>query len=267
MKYLLTLYLTIFSLAGNAAEFSSFYDRSFSVGGEYRSWDNREFKNGSQLMRDYGKLSGVKLEYRTPFDDGSWLFSMSYSYVSGGTTYDGQLQDGTPYESKSQNKIGILQFDFLKGYSVGQSLIAIHFGIASRILYNDELPEEPADYSRQISYRYLPIGLRFMMPMESGLKLEIDVTYQLFLSGTVKTALSETGSFTSDIENSQNEGMGASASISLSMDMLSFSIYTHYWSIEDSDAALAYGVDTNLYQFYEPENTTKSYGVMLSLQF
>ena len=267
MKYPLIFLLFCYASLSHSAGLSSFYDKSFVLGADYRSWDNREFKNGSQLMRDYGNLLGVDLKSHNIYDEENWMLTALFNYISGKTKYDGQLQSGTPYQSNSQNLIFTVSLEFLRGFAVGESLFGVHFGIAKRMLYNEELPEEPADYSRRITYWYLPIGLRFVTGLGEGNSLELDFTYQLFLSGKVETALTETGLYTSDIINDQNKGMGLSASVALMTSRFKVSVYTHYWSIKDSETALSYGVDSKLYQFYEPENTTKSYGVLLSVRF
>ena len=177
------------------------------------------------------------------------------------------MGDGTPYISDSQNVITRYDTHFVRGYDTASGIFAIHFGVGSRHLFNEEVPEDPADYSREISYSYIPIGLRFITDTSSGLKLEFDMTYNLFLSGEVKTYFAERG-YSNDLLFAQNEGKGVYASATIWGDYWKVVGYMHSWSIEDSESGTAtYIADGSVGEFYEPENTTKSYGIRVAVSF
>ncbi len=233
------------------------------LGIDIQSWDYREFSDGAELMRDYGTLIGAYFDWRSNFASNQWQWQLYADYLTAMTQYDGQLQDGTPYSSDSKNKIftTLLRFERFTG-----PVWSTIWGVGYRHLRNEELPDEPADYSRSIDYLYLPLGFAWYAQWGHQMNVRCELIYNLFLSGSVQTELSQVG-YAGDIKNFQGKGYGLHLELKMWEQRWSFTFYYDYWSVEDSESDSVYGSDGKLYTFIEPENTTKSLGLKVGITF
>ncbi len=235
-------------------------------------WDYREFdENGGQFMRDSGILNGLKIDYERQFSN-RFNFQFGLLFLEGDTEYEGALQslsnsDLTPYNTTSENAVMDLGIDI--GYRLNsskdlQNSFVAHIGMHSWVLRNFESPDDPFDYDRKITYAYVPVGLMYKRAFTKGI-FHFDVNYNYFRRGEVIS-----GGFGTLKTFDQNKGRGTYTEIGYSQLFKSFgldiSAYYRTWDIADSES-ITVAFSSDLYSFYEPENTTEMIGLNLGISF
>lgn len=96
MGFLGALFLPLSAMAEEAAW-------SVGVGSEVYWFDWREYQGGEQLLVESGPLSKANIDLR--IQQAQFYTSLAFSVGGGKTHYDGQLQNGTPYESDAWEKV------------------------------------------------------------------------------------------------------------------------------------------------------------------
>lgn len=220
------------------------------------------------LMTDTSQLNGVRLGLYTP-GNSNFIVGGEIEYLTGTAAYDGAYQDGRKLKTSGTNSIatvrGLLGVEFETSES---SLLTTFGGLGVRQLANKY--DGPGTYRREIGYTYLPLGLTWKTQMTERLSAGITAEYDLFVSGTVKTHLSDVDSKLPDIENKQSSGSGYRISANLDYQLSDYTIgvqpFYHVWNVADSDKF--YATDgKNRYAFYEPKNETTMVGLDLNLKF
>jgi len=125
-------------------------------------------------------------------------------------------------------------------------------------------------YERESRYLYVPIGVEFTTRLTEGWLVSPTLEYDVFVSGTQISRLSDVNGGFPDIKNKQRSGFGMRGSVKFVKEgnpvNLVIEPYIRYWHIEDSDETTAAGpafIVTGL----EPENKTTEYGVRLGAEF
>jgi hypothetical protein len=132
--------------------------------------------------------------------------------------------------------------------------------------YNDDFV-----YERESRYFYIPVGLEFTTHLTEGWLVSPTVEYDIFLSGTQESHLSQSPpAGQPDLKNDQNTGFGMRGSVKFIKEnkLVNFVIepYIRFWHIDDSETVTAVG-PVFIATGTEPENKTTEYGVRLGAQF
>ena len=222
------------------------------------------------LIADSGYLFGV-------YGDASFSISklirgiLTADFASGTLNYDGSvcnINTGscTDYSAKTQDVIIHVtqRFDFELSERV-----SLFMGPGFRVLIDKGVGS--GFYTRFGTYLYAPLGITFQLPRSEGIYV-LDLEYDLFLRGTMKSYLSETNSKYSDINHTQTNGSGFRFSVkdqTVFYDRsVSFLLFYENWSIGDSDPQplMINGAPSG--KFYsEPKNFTDAVGLGLGLSF
>jgi hypothetical protein len=121
-------------------------------------------------------------------------------------------------------------------------------------------------YDRKISYVYSPIGIDLTTAFESGWNIKLRLEYDKFWDGNVESHLGSIPGYY-DIENDQDKGYGARASIMFkkkgeTMDFIIEPFY-RYWSIKASK----YTTDPGGTTWVEPKNNSQEFGINLAVEY
>jgi hypothetical protein len=214
------------------------------------------------LMELDGMLYGVKGSY-TQWSENGLGVTLSLSYDFGpDTDYTGSTWGGTPVTAEADDHI--LEF---RGLVAGWNLFA---GIGYRYWHNEV--KASGGYEREISYWYVPVGINVSAPLSERWTGRINAEYDLFISGTVTSYLSQAVAGSNDPENEQDSGYGYRFSVEFKRELeelyaLSIEPFFIYWDIDESDWALLTQYGVPIGYVYEPENETKTYGIAVTLYF
>ena len=241
---------------------------SFKIGFDTRYVEYEE----DSLMEESGWMYGIVGSY-IYHGNNKLMFETSLSCVFGETDYDGQTWSGTPLKADTNDWIFGWRGLIGKDYRLRSSGIVTPFiGIGYRY-WNDDI-DTSGGYEREIQYWYLPIGVKTISPLIGNWTWGMSIEYDLFLSGKVKSHLSDVHPAFNDPENDQNFGDGYGVGLSLQFnrklsDHYGFSIepYIRYWDIDESDTSTltAYGIP--IAYVVEPDNETTVYGLRLNITF
>jgi len=259
MKRILPAVLLLFI---SGAAFAQDKPVNFSLAFETSSYTYQEPAVGVKLN---GPKYGVSAEYLAWNPDTGGLFAAAQGVVmTGNVTYNGFLMNNAPY---SYSGISDYYFEgrFLLGFVAKADNIGSDFwpylGIGYRYLF-DGMGASPNGYDRTSRYIYVPAGLNARFRMINGWALTLNGEYDIFLNGR------QTSDFGEVITNNQNDGFGARASVRLSKNLGSVSLFAEpfyrYWHIKDSDVSYSYLLGAYL---YEPENHTNEYGLKIGVMF
>lgn len=190
-------------------------------------------------------------------------------YAQGETDYDGALMDGTPYTISGIDAT-TYEFRVLGGYAFSvtdTSYTAFFIGFGYRYK-DDDASFDPAGYTRESTYRYVPLALRHHRESASGLQWTFSFEYDLFLSGEQVSDLRPFGG--PQLKNTQNDGFGLRAAAALSGELgnVGWTVepFVRYWDIDDSDIVIVRSAE-GMGAFLEPENDTLELGVSVRLVF
>lgn len=272
----LSLFILAFLLALPAAAQEK--KHSLSLAFETSNYSYRE--PSLQYPPDWsGTMYGVSAQYtgRSLFTDGTEISAEDRSflnfelrYMQGDVDYDGYLQDGTTFKAKD---IGDYYFEgaLTAGavYDIGQSGFSLwpYLGLGARYLVDRLNESGSGGYRRTSTYIYMPIGLKAKQELSNGWSLSANGQLDVLLSG--RQSSKDIGGELS-IRNKQDEGYGLRGSVKLQKDFKNFGIFAEpfirYWHIQNSDKALVTD-GVYIYEFVEPKNETREYGLKIGLVF
>ena len=217
----------------------------------------------------YGVMFGVdgiiQLNYNSNFDlriEGDLLY--------GNIQYDGSVKD-TVTGAVSPLKAGAYDYVMVARIkpefqiaSSGAADFFLNFGVGGRYL-NDRV-NSTSGYQREVSYVFLPIGLRTEVHTGQNI-FGADLEYDFFAFGKVKSHLSDTNPTNPDVTNTQPSGYGIRAQIEWRVlsALGSFGIkpYFQWWNVGASDAAPY----TSGLVLVEPQNSSSLTGVIFDMDF
>jgi hypothetical protein len=162
----------------------------------------------------------------------------------------------------------ILELRALVGwdYRAGRVVWVPYAGLGYRYLYNDLRGISSTGaigYRRKSRYYYLPVGVTLRLPMGEGWVFAPQFEYDAFANGKQRSYLGDTGLGFNDVTNRQGRGRGARAQLAFEGPRWSFSLWSHYWKIKDSDIQpIGLG-----FVGLEPANTTRETGVEVRYRF
>jgi hypothetical protein len=224
------------------------------------------------VMEEDGWLYGIVGRY-IYHGSNKFMFETSVNYVFGELEYDGETLGGTPVEEDADDWIiewrGLIGGDYRIKNS---SMITFFTGVGYRY-WNDEI-DAPGGYEREIQYWYLPIGVKTISSLNNSWTCGISIEYDLFLSGEVKSHLSDVHPSLNDPKNDQDFGEGYGVKVSLKFDKkltsgagVSFEPYITYWDIDKSDTSTLTFDGIPIGYVFEPANETTAYGLRLNISF
>lgn len=275
MKKLLPLFLiALLSLPAAAQE----KKHNFSLAFETSKYSYRE--PALQYPPDWsGTMYGVSAQYigrgllseseELSPQDRSFI-GLELRYMQGDVDYDGYLQDGTTFKAKD---IGDYYFEgaLTAGavYDIGESGFSLwpYLGLGARYLVDRLNESGSGGYRRTSTYIYMPIGLKARQELSHGWSLSANGQFDLLLSG--RQSSKDIGGVLS-IRNKQEEGYGLRGSVKLEKEFKNFGVFAEpfirYWHIQNSDDVPVI-IGPYLYEFREPKNETREYGLKIGLTF
>lgn len=188
------------------------------------------------LMKEFGSLHGINFSY-------DWTLSSHYirfesDLSAGNLTYSGRTWGGTPVTSGTKDWILNLRGLSAWTHHFSASTMANWYaGLGYRYL-NDKI-QGSGGYERETTYVYFPVGVGLTRQLNSGWSIGTNFEYDVFLTGRVKSHLSDSSSGIADVENTQSAGFGARVNMNLRKDFRTYAIkiqpYYQYWHIKNSD--------------------------------
>lgn len=226
------------------------------------------------------EASHIKYVENNLMDEQGVMYSIaaSYAYHDGlMLKVDGRIAAGrVDYTS---NRTGSLKNIFdnmaemrgVAGYDFGLYdwfMVTPYAGIGYRYLQDDGSGKHTttghAAYNRESEYFYLPMGVELRYQLSETWFLGGHLEYDLFLQG--KQASHVLGNVWPAVHNKQSSGYGYRGSVKLRHCFGSFGVsvepFMRCWSIDSSELTYYYGA-----LFVEPKNTSKEYGVRISIDF
>jgi hypothetical protein len=162
----------------------------------------------------------------------------------------------------------LLELRVLAGrdYPAGQLVWSPYVGAGLRYLQNDLQGVSSTGaigYRRESNYFYLPLGITLRARLAGGWVLAPQLEYDVFVRGTQRSYLSDTGLGLGDVTNRQSSGRGWRAQLMFESRRWSVGPWLHYWDVDDSDLQpAAPGIAV-----YEPANETREAGIELRYRF
>ena len=241
---------------------------SFNLGLDGRYLDYEE----DDLMEEDGWLYGIVGRY-IYHGSNNFMFETSANYVFGELEYDGETWGGTPVEADADDWIIECRGLFGGDYRINNNNAVTFFTGVGYRYWNDEI-DAPGGYEREIQYWYLPIGIKTISSLNNSWTCGMSIEYDLFLSGEVKSHLSDVHPYLNDLKNDQDFGDGYGIKFSLKFDKkltsdagVSIEPYITYWDIDKSDTATLTYYGTPIGYGYEPANETIAGGLQLNISF
>ena len=153
-----------------------------------------------------------------------------------------------------------------RDYRAGRFAWVPYAGLGYRHLYNDlrgVTSTGQFGYRRKSSYYYLPLGVTLRLPIGADWVFAPQIEYDAFANGRQRSYLGDTALGFNDVTNRQARGRGARGQLAFEGASWSFSLWSHYWKIKDSDVqAVGLGLAG-----LEPANVTRETGVELRYRF
>jgi hypothetical protein len=185
---------------------------------------------------------------------------------AGSLKYQGSgTQDSVP-DSIFEGRV-VAGTDFRAG---DELVFSPYAGLGYRYLYDDLRGYTQvgsttfAGYRRYSNYLYAPVGLTARFRVADRWVLAPTMEYDLFIRGSQKTMLSDTGSGNPDVTNTQRSGRGYRLAVMAETNRLAFGPWMHYWKIGDSDVVF---INATVGGGKEPANWTREVGLEMRYRF
>lgn len=207
-----------------------------------------------------GERAGASASYT--FIGPDYLYSRlegRYSYAELDYTGSGRLEDVPDHLIELRAVVG-------QDYRAGRVIWVPYIGVGYRHLYNDlrgVTTTGHIGYRRRSHYYYVPAGVALRVPLGGDWVMVPQLEYDAFANGRQRSYLSDVSPLLLDVTNRQQDGWGARAQLMFESRRWSFSLWTHYWDIKDSDLQpIGLG-----FVGLEPANTTHETGIELRYRF
>jgi hypothetical protein len=247
----------------------------FEAGLEVFHIGYKEFDEGDLFIREDGSMVGIRLSYVQPIAGG--LFGRALvSGAAGSVDYD-PLDE--PVIEDIDQSVGRVELHF--GYDFmlkGGASITPFAGFGAR-LYEDESGGRRTEggrigFDREITYRYIPVGLATSIPVGGRKRLNLSAQYNHLIGGEVNNFFSRIDPEAPDVELEFNGGHGLEASAMLALPVgrrnaINVGPFIRRWELADSDTFTIVNPDdpTEAITFLEPENRTTEIGIRASFSF
>jgi len=254
--FISVLITTVLSAAENSAETK---ERRFTFSGGYDGnyMHYEETYKGEFLDKDTGWLNGFFTEFR--YDNQNIFARINYQYgYTDSATYDGSLQDGTPYSASTPEEYGQIELNSgLKAIKFTSSTASLYAGFG----YRDWLRGQNVspDYLEEYSWYYGEIGINWALKYNSWI-FALDAAVQHTINPKM-----ETGGVSFDIKSRPGYRIQLPVNYFLSdFDLDKIFIFTtpyfQRWNIGASDVVY---IGSNGYM--EPDSYTNIYGIRLGM--
>ncbi len=228
-----------------------------------------ELNNYRYIEPDFISHSGFMLGV---YGEMTWLYLPNLLGVTSGKLnfgeldYDGALCDVntnecTEYKAKTVDVITRVthRFDYLATENLGFFL-----GLGYRLLIDRGRGE--GFYTRTGSYLFLPLGFHFNFQ-----NINFDFEYDVLISGSMKSNLSEVNKTFRDIRLKQSAGSGFKITLTRQFDILAAqpllaTIYFENWTFDASNREVIL-INNQPSDFIEPKNFSQMLGLQLGLLF
>jgi hypothetical protein len=237
--------------------------RTFSAGLVVGYMDYKE----PGLMREYGPLYGVGGSY-TRFTDATFQWRFEGELVTGRLLYDGGNFSGARYTKPTTDWIiDVRALAVLNNAPPPAWSVSLYAGLGFRDL-NDKI-EGSGSYNRNISYLYLPLGMRVEGGLAPKWSLSFSGELDIMPYGTVISSLSEVDPNAPDIVN-HNSGLGGRLTATLHKDMGRFDGHISFiykkWKVDQSDE-VPITINGSPGTLSEPENEFDFFGATVGADF
>lgn len=196
------------------------------------------------VMTEKGNLFGSRGQLLWNIQP-TFAMSVGGHYLFGNLTYDGSTFSGTPVTTETED--WVLQGQLLAHFR--QPNFEVAFGVARRVWFNDLV----ISYTRTTTYTYFPVIFKGKLD-----RFYTSLEYRIWGQGRNVSTLSDVSTARSDVELTQDNGMGYAIEVGYEIprEKVSFRIFFayDYWSVADSNVQFD-GVDF----LFEPENNTQTY--------
>ncbi len=221
------------------------------------------------FMRESGFMYGVNGAYTRIGRD--LMGKIDGTLTTGQVDYVGSYSDGTPLTVKGINDtmfevrtvLGPTEFVYQSSYYLP------YVGLGYRYLF-DGADKAPGGYRRESNYFYIPLGVEGLLTANSAWSMGFTLEYDLFVSGTQYSYLSDSDPGLNDIQNKQNSGYGYRASLKFLLagkQDLVIEPFLKYWKIAQSSMATITYFGTPIRHGYEPDNNSTELGIKVLLKF
>ncbi|MFC1804711.1 hypothetical protein ACFLZ3_02660 [Candidatus Omnitrophota bacterium] len=248
-------------------------DKRFEIGYEYYNFIYEE----PDVMRDEGFMQGLYAYYTyygyfTPefYGNDRYMFRLEARYADGEVDYEnsGSMEDIDDYAFEVRGLVGSV-------FTNGNYAAIPYLGFGYRYLNDDSGGRITSTgyygYERESEYYYIPAGVNLIADLDNGWFFETNLEFDIFCSGQQTSHLSDVDSGYNDLENDQNNGYGARASLRLRKDFGLIDIviepYIRYWNIKKSEDSNFTYSNVIIGYGYEPKNNTREYGLRGAIRF
>jgi hypothetical protein len=219
-----------------------------------------QFEYSEPHMSDKGPMTGLALSYTRLADPDAFSYTINGELSSGIPTYNGETMSGKAISGGSRYQIADIEWrGQIPIYYEYDELFTAVFGIGYRNthMFNGEMP---GDYTRDITYLYIPVGVKLDFTRNENWKSNLRIELNLLRSGVVKTNLSDVDPSLPDVTNNQKSGTGVRVGYENIINKKYLAnISALRWSIPNSDVAMV----TDQGGFLEPSNGTWVYSMTL----
>jgi hypothetical protein len=247
----------------------------FEAGLEVLQIGYKEFDEGDLFIRQDGRMLGINLSYVQPIAGG--LFGrVLVSGAAGSVDYDPLDEPVVENIEQSSGRVELhLGYDFML---TGGTSITPFAGYGAR-LYEDESGGRQTEggllgYDREITYRYIPIGLASSIPVGGRKRLNLSAQYNLLVGGEVNNLFSRVDPEAPDVALDFNGGHGLEASAMLSLPVgrrhaINVGPFIRRWELDDSDSLTLVDPEDpdEGITLLEPANRTTEIGLRMSFSF
>ncbi len=166
----------------------------------------------------------------------------------------------------------------LAGYDFplrNDQIITFFLGLGYRYLNDDSgglrTSTGALGYERESNYLYLPVGLKYFLPLRQGWSLEARGEFDIFLTGEQKSHLEDVSPGLTTISNDQDDGWGARAAVKLQREGERADVfvepYFRFWHVDDSEVAPVMFGGVLVGFGLEPENESWEAGCRFGVRF
>jgi hypothetical protein len=247
----------------------------FEAGLEAFQIGYKEFDEGELFIREDGQMLGIHLSYVQPIAGG--LFGrVRLSGAAGSVDYDPLDEPVIEDIDQSSGRVELhLGYDFMLK---GGTSITPFAGYGARLFEDESGGRETESgrlgFDREITYRYVPVGLAASIPVGGRKRLNLSAQYNHVIGGEVNNLFSRIDPDLPDVELDFNGGHGLEASAMLSLPVgrrhaINVGPFIRRWDLNQSDSFTIVNPDdpTEVITVFEPENRTTEIGVRLGFSF
>lgn len=222
------------------------------------------------VMQSRGTLMGPQITYT--HNDGALTLQGQAEYLRGQTNYDGNLSNGEAWNQKDQFRTLNLNGRAMVPTDLSDSFLTSFFaGAGARRTQSGK--ETAVDYSREIDYYYLAIGPQFQIIDGLKERLLVELEYDLLLTGTVKTYLSEVSKRYPDLSQKLSSGNAMQISVAYMHELgkgeVSLGLSYKIWNVGRSEYTFVPngGPQGDDAYFFEPESKTALTSISAGYRF